>query len=117
VALSTLPTAQASGAPRAAAARVCGRLHLKVTLVQDQTRHPGVTTTERLVVFRGLPCAVARRAVTTYFTVGPRSCEGSGCYGHAGGLWCGEDDVVGTAVLCTRSEGFEETVVELLAVY
>jgi hypothetical protein len=92
-------------------------MHLRVTLVQDQARHPGVTTTERLVGFRGVPCTTARRAVTTYFTIGPRSCEGSGCYGRAGRLWCGEDDAVRTAIVCTRNERSNQTVVELLAVY
>lgn len=104
-------------APAAAVAKSCGRTHLRIMLVQDQTRHPGWTTTERLDVFHGLSCAAARRAVTIYFTVGPRPCIGSGCYGHAGNLWCGEDKAVGTAVVCARSEkAAGQIVAELLAV-
>lgn len=108
--------ANASSAPTAAVAKSCGRTHLRIMLVQDQTRHPGWTTTERLNVSHGLSCATARRAVMIYFTVGPRPCIGSGCYGHAGTLWCGEDKAVGTAVVCARSEKTTSQIVaELLA--
>jgi hypothetical protein len=115
--LAVLASTNGWAALAATTASSCGQLHLKITLVQDQTSHPGVTTTERLVVFHGLRCATARRAVTIYFTTGPRPCEGSGCYGRSGGLWCGEDKAGGTAVVCTRSENSNETLAELLAVY
>jgi hypothetical protein len=101
----------------ASATRSCGQLHLRVTLVQDQTRHPGSVTSERLVVYHGFSCIVARRAVTRYFTVGPRPCEGSGCYGLAGRLWCGEDKAPGTALVCARSRRSSTIIAELLAEY
>jgi hypothetical protein len=117
VLLTVLASTEAWGTPTATVAKSCGQLHLKITLVQDQTGHPGPTTTERLVVFHGLSCATARRAVKIYFTSGPHPCEGSGCYSQAGKLWCGEDKAVDTAVVCSRSENANQIDAELLAVY
>ncbi len=51
-----------------------------------------------------VPCVTARQAVSEYFTAGPSSCEGGGCYGQAGQLWCGEDKANDVAVVCAKTQ-------------
>ena len=100
--LAGLLASASLGLDTSAGDRNCGFFHFRMTLVQDAATFPGGTHREWLLV-RGVSCRTARRAVRIYFTKGPSTCLGSGCYGRAGALMCGQNKQPTVAVACSRT--------------